>query len=139
MKKIWYSQECDSESLPKLEENFKYATASYIYLHGELEYAVGYDIIHIPIEEGLWENNYLNYKQHRDDKLYAEEYRKLLGIEYGEYPVTIKANGETYDAIARVWPCDSGMKDMTGLVCLVDDERANTYAKQMHAQKSVHL
>jgi hypothetical protein len=86
----------------------KYKLVAGVYLHGALERSVGFDLI-----------------CSLDDTM-----------PYGEYPVTVHANNETFDCIAFVWENDDVKGFKRGLICDAKDSRSISYAKDMCREKA---
>jgi len=129
-KVIWYGQRCGSDNLPEPNTGSDYWNVNGIYLHGNLEYEIGYDICYNQMKISDWKKL---SKQYQSGEVTREVYQKrmqeLLGVKIGKYPVTIIANGKSYEALAFVWSITRG------LVCLIDDEESIAYAKKCFRKK----
>jgi hypothetical protein len=91
-----------------LEAPDKYKLVVGVYLHGELERSVGFDLV-----------------------------CSLGGsMPYGEYPVTVHADNETYECIAFVWESNDLKGWKRGLVCDIKDSCSISYAKDMCREKA---
>lgn len=133
-KVIWYSEEYGSDNMPKPDTGSEFWNINGIYLHGDLENEIGYDICYNQIKTSDYD---ILSEQYQSKEITYEEYQirmqKLLGVKIGKYPVTILANGKSYEALAFVW----GIR--RGLVCLVDDEESIAYAKKRFREKAEYI
>ena len=131
---IVYSHACSSEydMDTYLEKDHSFASTG-IYLHGELESRVGYDIVYVPVQNSIHEI--------ADPKKRTEAYREaiLKHIHPGIHDVVVKADGEEHIAKAYVYAdtCHNGR--FRGLIVLSEDTESLEYAVKCFETQKQHL
>lgn len=133
-----YSHACNSEYdmdsyLPEDKHSW---SSTGVYLHGELESLVGYDIVYVPndaIPSDLSEAN--------GDDYWKQRYAKVIEAMGGEgiHNFVVKADGKEYNAIGYVYPNKNRLSAMRGLIVLESDTQSVEYAKKCYEEKQCFL
>ena len=136
MKTVLYSHKYGEEQgMPALEKGKFYTYMSSVYLHGQLEDLVGYDITYLPVSEQAYRKSDKLWST--DKPAWVKKMRRLYKLPLGVSQVTIIANGCEHQAIAFIWEGkDSPYK---GLICLADDEWAIHTAVLKYIRNDQHL
>ena len=141
---IAYSHECGNDnsldSYLKPGEGF---VTTGLYLHGELEGLVGYDIVYVPVKKELYDN-LVNTENNADwaEKKALIHKAVLEQIPYGINYITIMADGKEYQAMAYVYEDKyySGVPDrLKGLVVLPKDVDGVKAAVEAYTAKTQTL
>jgi hypothetical protein len=108
-------------------------TITGVYLHGDLESIVGYDIVYVPILESI--DDIIGVPERRLARYNAIATQLPVGI----YDVTVKANGSEYEAKAYIYldtnysPLEGGK--LRGLIVLPEDKDSLAYAVKCYEEK----
>ena len=134
MKKVIYSHKHGND-LPKLEEGMFFNYLSGVYLHGDLEDEVGYDITYVPVNIEEYYNADKTFTTSSD--VWVKTMRDFYKLETGVYPVIIKADGKELEAIAHIW--EGTRAPYRGLICLASDEWAMKDAQDKYERRQENL
>ena len=134
MKTIIYSHKHGNE-LPQLEQGMFFNYLSGVYLHGDLEHKVGYDITYVPVNV---EEFYTADKTFSEGaEVWVTTMRNFYKLETGVYPVIIKADDKEIEAIAHIW--EGTRAPYRGLICLASDEWAMKDAQDKYERQQEFL
>lgn len=139
MKKITvYSHECNGtyDMEQYLNSNQRFAITG-VYLHGDLQDIVGYDIVYVPINKSI--DDITDAKERR-----TSNYNAILGQLFtGIHNVLVKADGNQYEAKAYVYldtnhrPEEGGK--LRGLIVLPEDTESVEYAIKCYEKQKQYL
>ena len=130
-----YSHACNSNldmDELYLPEGMQWASTG-VYLHGELEHQVGYDIVYVPIPDHIADI------ENQDERLITrcDGIKSQLNYCFAE-DVLVKADGKEYQAKAYIYPDKYKPEEggrLRGLIVFADDADAVQYAQEVYEQK----
>jgi phosphatidate phosphatase APP1 len=123
------------ESLDQYLEPNKAFITSGLYLHGELQDIIGYDIALVQIDKDLKEFNGKTDEEYF--KAINNAIKEQIGL--GIHNILVKANGEEYQAIAYVYQDRLHPERIKGLIVLPNDTESVEYAEEVYNEEPYDL